>query len=187
MHSGRSSVRLRYPPLTTTIKKGRGFLSLFCLYHLLCTLGPILYWFQWRTLLQDCIVTTIRGVNLQNGASDWQLVYRENLQTRSEAIKEELEIKRKKSRGYIEDLIKWGWPRASLVHSGRSSVRLRYPPLTTTIKVVVFLSLVLSIHLLCTLGPILYWFSEDIVARGLYRHNNSRSKFTKRASDWQLV
>ncbi len=28
--------------------------------------------------------------------------------------------------------------------------------------------------------------SEDIVAR-LYRHNNSGSKFTKRASDWQLV
>ncbi len=35
----------------------------------------------------------------------WRLVYKESFETKSEAIKREREIKRKKSRKYIEDLI----------------------------------------------------------------------------------
>ncbi|MFQ5822136.1 MAG: GIY-YIG nuclease family protein [Candidatus Heimdallarchaeota archaeon] len=35
----------------------------------------------------------------------WKLVYSENYATRSEAVKREREIKRKKSRGYIERLL----------------------------------------------------------------------------------
>jgi len=38
-------------------------------------------------------------------ANDWQLVYSESYQTRKEAIQRENEIKRKKSRLYIERLI----------------------------------------------------------------------------------
>jgi putative endonuclease len=38
-------------------------------------------------------------------ASDWKLVYTEEYQTRTEVIKRELEIKKKKSRKYIEYLI----------------------------------------------------------------------------------
>ncbi len=36
----------------------------------------------------------------------WELVYQEKFETKSEAIKRENEIKRKKSRKYIEGLIK---------------------------------------------------------------------------------
>jgi putative endonuclease len=38
----------------------------------------------------------------------WKVVYIENFATRSAAMKRELEIKRKKSRKYIEGLIKTG-------------------------------------------------------------------------------
>ncbi len=38
----------------------------------------------------------------------WQLVYFEEFTTKSEAIKREQEIKRKKSRKYIEELVKAG-------------------------------------------------------------------------------
>ncbi|HXP50498.1 MAG TPA: GIY-YIG nuclease family protein [Bacteroidia bacterium] len=40
------------------------------------------------------------------GASDWQLKYKEQFPSRSEAVKRESEIKRKKSRRYIEELLK---------------------------------------------------------------------------------
>jgi putative endonuclease len=39
------------------------------------------------------------------GASDWQIVYNEMYETRSEAVKRESEIKSKKRRSYIELLI----------------------------------------------------------------------------------
>jgi putative endonuclease len=39
-------------------------------------------------------------------ANDWKLIYYEELSSRSEAIKRKNEIKRKKSRKYIEWLIK---------------------------------------------------------------------------------
>ena len=38
-------------------------------------------------------------------ANDWELVYQELFETRSEAYKREMEIKNKKSRKYIEQLI----------------------------------------------------------------------------------
>ncbi len=38
-------------------------------------------------------------------ASDWQLVYTESYATRTDVLKRELEIKKKKSRKYIEYLI----------------------------------------------------------------------------------
>ncbi len=38
-------------------------------------------------------------------ATDWELVYHETFDTRSEAMVRELEIKKKKSRVYIEKLI----------------------------------------------------------------------------------
>ena len=39
------------------------------------------------------------------GANDWILKYSETFETRSEAVKRELEIKNKKRRAYIEGLI----------------------------------------------------------------------------------
>jgi putative endonuclease len=40
------------------------------------------------------------------GASDWELKYHESFETRSDAMKRELEIKGKKRRSFIEGLIK---------------------------------------------------------------------------------
>ncbi len=39
------------------------------------------------------------------GASDWELKYKEQFETRSQAVKREVEIKRQKRRTYIEWLI----------------------------------------------------------------------------------
>ena len=39
------------------------------------------------------------------GAKDWQIKYFETFETRSDAVKRELEIKRKKRKSYIEALI----------------------------------------------------------------------------------
>ena len=44
------------------------------------------------------------------GASDWVLKYKEEFQTRSDAMKRELEIKKKKRRTYIEWLINSNQP-----------------------------------------------------------------------------
>jgi putative endonuclease len=46
------------------------------------------------------------GSRSTKGASDWVLVYVEDFETRTDAVQRELEIKRKKSRKYIERLIK---------------------------------------------------------------------------------
>ena len=46
------------------------------------------------------------GSKSTKGVSDWVLVYVEDFETRSDAVQRELEIKRKKSRKYIERLIK---------------------------------------------------------------------------------
>ena len=45
------------------------------------------------------------GSKSTKSASDWVLVYSEDFETRSEAVKRELEIKGKKSRKYLESLI----------------------------------------------------------------------------------
>ena len=44
-------------------------------------------------------------------ANNWELVYQELFETRSEAYKREMEIKKKKSRKYIELLISLRAPR----------------------------------------------------------------------------
>ena len=46
------------------------------------------------------------GSKSTKSASDWVLVYSEDFETRSEAVQRELEIKGKKSRKYIERLVK---------------------------------------------------------------------------------
>ena len=48
------------------------------------------------------------GSKATKKASDWKLVYTEEFENRSEAIKRELEIKRRKSKKYIESLIRAG-------------------------------------------------------------------------------
>jgi predicted GIY-YIG superfamily endonuclease len=50
-------------------------------------------------------VITIPVVNQPKKTNDWKLVYTEIFQTKSEAAKRELAIKKKKSRKYIEWLI----------------------------------------------------------------------------------
>ena len=58
----------------------------------------------------------------------WKLVYTESFITRSEAQTREYEIKSKKSKKYVEQLV-GSVIRASRWLSGRSPVRLRYSPL----------------------------------------------------------
>jgi len=46
------------------------------------------------------------GSKSTKGANDWQLVYAQNFETRTQAILRETYIKKQKSRKYIENLIK---------------------------------------------------------------------------------
>jgi predicted GIY-YIG superfamily endonuclease len=46
-----------------------------------------------------------KGGNYTSRCTPWQLVYSENFESRAEAVKREMEIKRKKRRTYIEWLI----------------------------------------------------------------------------------
>ena len=48
---------------------------------------------------------TNSGSKATKKANDWKLMYREEHQTKTEAYKREIEIKKKKSRKYIEWLI----------------------------------------------------------------------------------
>jgi putative endonuclease len=48
---------------------------------------------------------TNSGSKATKKANDWKLVYTESYVTKSEAVKREAEIKRKKSRKYIEFLV----------------------------------------------------------------------------------
>ena len=48
------------------------------------------------------------GSKATKKASDWKLVYTEIFATKSEAAKRELQIKRRKSRKYIESLVEAG-------------------------------------------------------------------------------
>ena len=45
------------------------------------------------------------GSKATKKANDWRIVYTEGFQSKSEAVKREFEIKRKKSRKYVEWLI----------------------------------------------------------------------------------
>lgn len=49
---------------------------------------------------------TNSGSKSTKKANDWELLYTESFQTRSEAVKREMEIKSKKSRKYTEWLIR---------------------------------------------------------------------------------
>ena len=51
------------------------------------------------------------GSKATKKADDWMIVYREHFVTRSEAYRREIEIKKKKSRKYIEWLINSGLER----------------------------------------------------------------------------
>ncbi|MFH0734985.1 MAG: GIY-YIG nuclease family protein [bacterium] len=57
--------------------------------------------------IEDRLVRHNRGSSKYTSkAKDWILVYTEKFDTKSEAIKREYEIKRQKSRKYIEKLLK---------------------------------------------------------------------------------
>ncbi|MFH0736277.1 MAG: GIY-YIG nuclease family protein [bacterium] len=57
--------------------------------------------------IEDRLARHKRGSSkFTSRAKDWVLVYSEKYDTKSEAIKREYEIKRQKSRKYIESLIK---------------------------------------------------------------------------------
>ncbi len=53
----------------------------------------------------DYSVIQIPEANTQKKANDWVVKYTESFETRAAAMKRELEIKKKKSRKYIERLI----------------------------------------------------------------------------------
>jgi putative endonuclease len=56
--------------------------------------------------LRDRLIRHNNGESLATrGRGPWRLVYRESYGTKSEAMKREYQIKRMKSRSYIQDLI----------------------------------------------------------------------------------
>jgi len=53
-----------------------------------------------------CIGHTNSGSKATKKASDWKIVYTQQFEAKAEAYQREFEIKNKKSRKYIESLIK---------------------------------------------------------------------------------
>jgi len=102
--AGRSSVRLRYPPQAADILTA-AFFFMYTVYILYSQQKDKYYIGQTEDLAKRLSEHNLRK-NL--GASDWIIAYSESYNTRSEAMKRELEIKGKKRRSYIEALINNG-------------------------------------------------------------------------------
>jgi putative endonuclease len=99
--SGRSSVRLRYSP------QNKGSLNrVFFNAFLVCIIyshSLDQYYVDQSENLDDRIFRHDNSGNKSTKkANDWQLVHSEKVITRMEAVRRETEIKKKKSRKYIE-------------------------------------------------------------------------------------
>ena len=75
---------------------------MFYVYILYSEIADKYYIGQTEEIDQRIVIHNLRQ-NL--GMNDWQLKYFENHETRSEAVRRESEIKRKKRRTYLEHLI----------------------------------------------------------------------------------
>ena len=74
--------------------------------YILYSLSLDQYYIGHTENLEDRIFRhTNSGSKSTKKASDWKIAYTEEYQTRSEAFKREMEIKKKKSRKYVDYLI----------------------------------------------------------------------------------
>ena len=98
----RSAVRTRYSPLP---KKLINYIILFTVYILYSSILDRFYVGSTGNLEDRIYRHNNSGSKSTKAASDWILVYSEIFQNRPDAVKRELEIKRRKSRKYVESLI----------------------------------------------------------------------------------
>ena len=99
----RSSVRLRYSPLLPDLQSG-----FFMRFYTYIIYSPSLdqYYVGHSEDLNDRIFRhNNSGSKATKKVNDWQLVYKEEFSSRSLAVVREMNIKKKKSRKYIEKLI----------------------------------------------------------------------------------
>ena len=98
----RSAVRTRYSPLCRL----SGIDQMFFTYIIFSGNLNRYYVGSTRNLQDRLHRHNNSGSKSTKKASDWVIVFSEIFSTRSEALHREMEIKRKKSRKYIESLIK---------------------------------------------------------------------------------
>jgi putative endonuclease len=99
----RSSVRIRYSP--QTVRFNRAFFMPYHVYILYSRQLERFYVGETEDV-EVRLKSHLLGISrYTSAAKDWTLVYLERFETRSQSIAREKEIKRKKSRKYIEWLI----------------------------------------------------------------------------------
>src|SRR5438046_486694 len=102
----RSSVRIRYSPLKISSSIGEIFSFMYFVY-VLYSRQLDRYYVGQTDNIEERLQSHLSGISkYTSSAKDWTIVHHESFQTREEAIKRENEIKRKKSRKYIEWLCK---------------------------------------------------------------------------------
>jgi putative endonuclease len=104
----RSPVRARYGPLKGQSDRLSFFLFMFSMYILKSSTTGRYYVGHTDSLSRRVKEHNTGLSKYTRNHTPWSLVYSEKYVTRSKAMKRELEIKRKKSRKYIEGLIKVG-------------------------------------------------------------------------------
>ena len=102
MHSGRSSVRLRYSPPSPHLW---AFFMPFYVYIIYAQSIDQYYVGQTDNLNDRLFRHNNSGSKSTKKAKDWVLKHSESYTDRSKAVARESEIKKKKSRKYIENLI----------------------------------------------------------------------------------
>ena len=102
----RSSVRIRYSPRKSRVIGVFFAIRMPFYVYILYSLGSDRYYVGETEDVNTRLDSHVRGISRYTSiASDWRVVYTECFKFRSEAIKQENEIKRKKSRNYIKWLI----------------------------------------------------------------------------------
>src|SRR5204862_194719 len=98
-------VRIRYSPQISS-SKGRDFLFMFFLYILYSKKVDRYYIGSTRSE-ERRVGKECTGISRSTAITeDWVVAYSESFATRQETLRRELEVKKKKSRKYIEWLIK---------------------------------------------------------------------------------
>ena len=111
--AGRSSVRIRYPPQGTEALRGPFFIQIFSTMYYIYVLfsqKTNRYYIGSTDDLQGRLKHHNAGStpSTKTGAPVWEIRYTETVPDRAAALKREREIKKKKSRYYIERLIQKG-------------------------------------------------------------------------------
>jgi putative endonuclease len=101
------AIGIRYSPLNPS-RLSSGIFSMFFVY-ILFSAKLNRYYVGSTNNIDARLENHLKGISRYTSqADDWILTYKESFENRSDAIKRENEIKRKKSRKYIEYLIQKG-------------------------------------------------------------------------------